>query len=112
MPAAVRAHVVDIRTDTPKNTDRFLVDTNAWYWLFYPRASQAPTAPHPYQLADYPGYIQQAVKAKSALHCCALTFAELAHNIEKAERDITRTKQEKLSEPRIFATTTQTSGAR
>jgi len=88
MPPAVRAQVVDIRTDIPKDTDRFLVDTNAWYWLFYPRASQAPTAPHPYQLADYPGYIQQAIKAESALHCCALNFAELAHNIEKAERDI------------------------
>jgi hypothetical protein len=36
MPLTVRAQVVDIRADTPKGSDRFLVDTNAWYWLFYP----------------------------------------------------------------------------
>ena len=87
MPLKVRAKVVDIRTDTPKNTDRFLVDTNAWYWLFYPRASQTSRAPQPYQLADYPSYLKKTINV-SILHCCAVSFAELAHNIEKAEREI------------------------
>ena len=88
MPLTVRAQVVDIRADTPKDSDRFLVDTNAWYWLFYPRASQTPSASQPQQLTDYPAYLKKAFQAKSALYCCALNFAELAHNIEKAEREI------------------------
>lgn len=88
MALTVRARIVDIRADTPKGTDVFLVDTNAWYWLFYSRASLAPDAPQAYQLADYPAFLKTAIGAQSALHCYGLTFAELAHNIEKAEREI------------------------
>lgn len=88
MPLAVRAKIVDIRADTPKDSDVFLVDTNAWYWLFYPRASQTPNGPQPYQLAAYPAFLKAAIRAHATLHCYGLTFAELAHNIEKAEREI------------------------
>ncbi|MCX7180313.1 MAG: hypothetical protein NTX56_16635 [Proteobacteria bacterium] len=88
MPLVVRAQIVDIRADTPKDSDVFLVDTNAWYWLFYSRASQAPNGPRAYQLADYPTFLKTAIGAGAALHCYGLTFAELAHNIEKAEREI------------------------
>jgi hypothetical protein len=88
MPLTVRAQIVDIRADTPNEADRFLVDTNAWYWLFYSRASQTPSAPSPQQLGHYPAYIRNAIQAKAALHCCALNYSELAHNIEKAEREI------------------------
>jgi hypothetical protein len=84
MPLVVRAQIVDIRADTPKDSDVFLVDTNAWYWLFYSRASVSRT---PAQ-ANYPSYLKAAIGAKSTLHCYGLTFAELAHNIEKAEREI------------------------
>jgi predicted nucleic acid-binding protein len=84
MPLVVRAQIVDIRADTPKDSDVFLVDTNAWYWLFYSRASVSLS---PAQ-ANYPGYLKAALSAKSMLHCYGLTFAELAHNIEKAEREI------------------------
>lgn len=84
MPLVVRAQIVDIRADTPKDSDVFLVDTNAWYWLFYSRASVSLS---PAQ-AHYPSYLKAAITAKSILHCYGLTFAELAHNIEKAEREI------------------------
>lgn len=92
MSLIVRAKIVDIRTDTPISTDRFLVDTNVWYWLFYPRASQALSTPRSYQLTDYPSYIEKAISNKSSLHCCALNFSELAHNIEKVEREIYENK--------------------
>lgn len=88
MPLVVRAQIVDIRADTPKDSDVFLVDTNAWYWLFYSRASQTPNGPQTYQLADYPAFLKAAIGAQATLHCYGLTFAELAHNIEKAEREI------------------------
>lgn len=88
MPLVIRASVVDIRRDSPRDADRFLVDTNAWYWLFYSRASLVPNAPQTYQLADYPAYLKMAIGVASVLYCSGLMFAELAHNIEKAEREI------------------------
>ncbi|MFM7426512.1 MAG: PIN domain-containing protein [Elainella sp.] len=81
----VRAEVIDISADSPKPTDRFLVDTNVWYWLTYPPASSSA---HPYQIKHYPKYIESAVVATSELYCSGLTFAELAHLIEKAEQAI------------------------
>lgn len=102
MPLAVRAQVVDIRADAPKDSDHFLVDTNAWYWLFYPRATQAPSAPLSYQLADYPAYLKKALGNGAALHCYALTFSELAHNIEKAEREIYQSQANKKILPKEF----------
>ncbi len=85
MALVVRAKVVDITSDAPKSTDVFLVDTNAWYWLFYAGASLLPEAPRPCQITNYPAYIKTAVASAAKLHCYALTFSELAHNVEKAE---------------------------
>ena len=79
----VAADVVDIRTDQPKAGDTFLVDTNVWFWMSYTKASPAP-----YQKASYPPYIKLAKQSGAVLHCCALALAELAHVIEKVEREI------------------------
>jgi hypothetical protein len=102
MPLVVRAQIVDIRADTPKDSDVFLVDTNAWYWLFYSRASQTPNGPQAYQLADYPAFLKAAIGAQATLHCYGLTFAELAHNIEKAEREIVEAQAGKDIKPKLF----------
>lgn len=99
MPLTVRAQVVDIRADTPKDSDRFLVDTNVWYWLYYPQASRTANS---YQVSNYPAYIKKAISAKSALNCCALNFAELAHNIEKAEREIYGASIGQQIKPKVF----------
>ena len=85
---AVRAEVIDIRTDNPQPTDAFLVDTNIWFWVTYTRASSAPTPPRSSQLASYPGYVGKCLAAKSRLYRCGLSLAELAHLIEKTEREI------------------------
>ena len=84
----IRADVVDIRQDVPKPDDVFLVDTNVWYWLTYTRASQAEQPPKNYQINDYPSYIGKAISAKIQLHRCGLSLAELAHLIERTEREI------------------------
>ncbi|TFI52780.1 hypothetical protein BLD44_018830 [Mastigocladus laminosus UU774] len=81
----VQAEVVDIRSDTPKNDDIFLVDTNAWYWYTYTNAS---ISSRPYQITEYPSYIAKAISANSLLLYCGLSLAELAHNIEQTERKI------------------------
>lgn len=85
MPLTVHAEVVDLRTDTVKATDVFLVDTNVWYWLTYPRASQMPKPPAYYQTRYYPNYLKNARKAHARLLYCGTVFSELAHRIESDE---------------------------
>jgi predicted nucleic acid-binding protein len=82
---AVKAEVVNIQFDTPQKNDIFLVDTNVWYWLTY---TQASISPPPYQINDYPAYLTKIISAQGLLLYCGLSLAELAHNIEKAEREI------------------------
>lgn len=55
----VRAAVVDIRQDTPKREDAFLVDTNVWYWLTYGACRQ------PYSLSKESGKRLSTVHQKS-----------------------------------------------
>lgn len=81
----VQAEVVDIRSDTPKKDDIFLVDTNVWYWYTYTNAS---ISSRPYQIREYPSYLAKAISANSLLLYCGLSFAELAHQIEKTQREI------------------------
>jgi len=84
----INADVIDIKRDTPKFDDTFLVDTNVWYWMTYTRASQAERPPVNYQINAYPTYISNVLAAKSRLYRCGLSMAELAHLIEKTEREI------------------------
>lgn len=81
-PKRILADVVDIRNDTPKSDDVFMVDTNVWYFTTYTKASQRSIK---YQVSDYPLYIQKAIDAKSVLYYSGLSLSELAHNIEEAE---------------------------
>ncbi|OGV96208.1 MAG: hypothetical protein A3I04_04605 [Nitrospinae bacterium RIFCSPLOWO2_02_FULL_39_110] len=84
----VRADVIDIRSDSPRQDDLFLVDTNVWYWTTYSRANQSDARPKTYQINNYPAYIAKAISSKSQLCRCGLSFAELAHLIEKTELEI------------------------
>ncbi|MFH1674377.1 MAG: PIN domain-containing protein [Pseudomonadota bacterium] len=80
----IKSEVIDITADTPTAEDVFLVDTNVWYWLTYPNA----TSFIPSQLSEYPGYLNKALGTKSRIHHSGLSLAELAHLIERTEREI------------------------
>ena len=84
----IAADVVDIRKDSPREQDIFLVDTHIWYWITYTRASLSNDKPMYYQTFEYPEYINKALDVNTKLYRCGLSFAELAHLIEKAEREI------------------------
>lgn len=84
----VKASVVDITRDTPQPEDRVWVDTNVLYWQTYSRASLRPKAPLGYQTRTYPSWLSRALRTGSTLHWLALSFAELAHQVETAEREI------------------------
>ncbi len=81
----VRADIIDIQNDTPQKSDIFLVDTNVWLWQTYRNASFTAK---PYQLKDYPYYLDSALEQGTTLSYSVLTLAELASVIERIERDI------------------------
>lgn len=85
MPAhyVVQAEVVDIRVDTPVQTDVLVVDTNVWFWVAYTKA-----APLPHQRATYPLYLKNSLTVQASILRFALAQAELFHLIEKTECDI------------------------
>ena len=80
--AIIQADIIDITTDTPRQSDIFFVDTNVWFWQTYTDA--AFTAKR-YQITDYPDYINKTRQNGATLTYSGLTLAELAHLIEKKE---------------------------
>ena len=83
--AIIQADIIDITTDTPRQSDIFFVDTNVWFWQTYTDA--AFTAKR-YQITDYPDYINKTRQNGATLTYSGLTLAELAHIIEKTEYKI------------------------
>jgi len=101
------ADVIDIRVDSPKPEDVFLVDSNVWYWMTYTRASLVMEPWTLSRVRDYPGFVNKAIATSAKLYRCALSFSELAHTIEKSEREIfektsgpIRTKEYRHNEPK------------
>lgn len=84
----VRAQVVDLRSDQPRASDRFYVDTNVWFWITYPNIHHAPNAPDQHRVASYSAYLQKALSGKAGLFWCGLSLSELAHQIERTEFEI------------------------
>jgi predicted nucleic acid-binding protein len=92
---SVQAAVIDLRTDRPRQSDLFLVDTNAWIWQTYPNVSAVPKQPAQVarvgqKISEYSSYIQAARNVGATLAYSGLILAELAHVIEKSEFEIYR----------------------
>lgn len=85
MSAPIRARIIDIRHDLPQAEDHLLLDTNVCLWLAWARSSEGHGAAKPYQLQQYPQYIQRALRAKTTLYHSAISYAEIAHHIERSE---------------------------
>jgi hypothetical protein len=86
--AIIQADIIDIKTDTPQQSDIFFVDTNVWFWQTY---TNAGFGAKPYQIrhySNYPKYLNQARLKGATLTYSGLTLAELAHIIEKTEYNI------------------------
>ena len=82
----IQANIIDLRTDTPKTSDIFLVDTNAWLWQTYPQASSSSNVAQ--KAREYSSYLLSALSHGATLTYSGLILAELAHVIEKTEREI------------------------
>jgi len=86
----VKATVVDLRLDTPKLSDRFYVDTNAWFWTAYSKLRLLPPSSDKKERPDYPAYLKKVLNMGGQLHWCGLSLSELAHLIEITEFEIYR----------------------
>lgn len=84
----VQATVVDIRSDTPRPTDAFLVDTSVWTWVAYLRATTGANPSSSSKANDYAPYVSKVLRARAKLYRCGLSLAELAHLVERTERSI------------------------
>lgn len=81
----IRARIVDIRHDAPRADDHLLLDTNVCLWLSWTRVSEGNGAAKPYQLQQYPRYVNLALENRSALYHSAISYAEISHHIERSE---------------------------
>jgi predicted nucleic acid-binding protein len=82
--------VYDIRSYEPRPEQSFLVDTNAWYWITYSRATLPFLLGRPTrrQHEQYLRFIKKALEAGCTIVRCDLTLSELAHRIEDIEKKI------------------------
>ncbi|MBF0553257.1 MAG: PIN domain-containing protein [Nitrospirae bacterium] len=91
----IHANIVDINADTPKLDDLFLVDTNVWFWMTYSKVTSNAPKQWPY----YPAYLNKALATGSSVRHVGLSLAELAHIIERTEREIyNKTHKKKYSD--------------
>ncbi len=84
----IAADIIDVRVDTPKPEDVFLVDSNVWYWMTYTKASLSNQPQTLRRVRDYSSFVNNAIAVSAKLYRCALSLSELAHTIEKSEREI------------------------
>jgi len=84
----IAADIIDVRVDTPKPEDVFLVDSNVWYWMTYTKASLSNQPQTLRRVRDYSSFVNNAIAVRAKLYRCALSLSELAHTIEKSEREI------------------------
>lgn len=84
----IAADIIDVRVDAPKPEDVFLVDSNVWYWMTYTKASLSNQRQTLRQVRDYSAFVNNAIAVSAKLYRCALSLSELAHTIEKSEREI------------------------
>lgn len=84
------AQILSIQTETPIKNERYLIDTNVWFWFTYVpnKIASIPDKPNQYQLEHYPKFIEEILKSNAQPCHSALSLTELANIIEKTEFDI------------------------
>lgn len=89
----IAADIVNICKDSPVSDEKFLVDTNVWLWMTYTNIEYGDRSSQYYQTHHYPDYLSKVLNNNALLHKCSLSFSELAHIIEKVEREIYQQSQ-------------------
>lgn len=84
----VRAQITDIQRHDPPGGEKYLVDTNVLYFIHYDRFANLDAlgeGPRPYQIQEYPRYLQRVLEKKSGVFVHRMGLMEFARTIEAAE---------------------------
>lgn len=87
----MQANIVDINDLDIKNidkTEKFALDTNILYWTHYSNASNPNLKVLPYQVTQYPNFIEELLENGNTLVTTVLNITELIHIVENSERKI------------------------
>lgn len=86
----VNAHVVDLRRHQPQPTLKYVLDTNVWLDLTYARHSLTSSERVRKRAEVHSEFVKAALDTKTQLLWSAISFAEMAHVIEKSEFEIAK----------------------
>lgn len=82
------ANIVDIRTVDIADIDTkevFAIDTNALVWTHYSKASNPSLNKHPYQVIEYPNFINKLLLNGNVMVTTVLNITELCGVVERNE---------------------------
>lgn len=82
---AIHANIIDITKDIPQKDDVFIIDTNAWIWATYTRATYSANR---YQTDYYPNYIDKIIECGAKIFRTSFVLIEISHVIETIECDL------------------------
>lgn len=83
--------VIDIRNINIKDIDSskvFAIDTNVLLWTHYSKASNPNLNRHPYQVIEYPNFVNKLLENGNKLITTTLNISELCVVVEKNEYQI------------------------
>ena len=108
---SIKADVIDIRSDTPRQDDIFLVDTNVWIWqTYFNPANTSSTTTN--KIQTYTPYLSKTRRNNATLVYTGLILSEMAHVIEKTEREIYNRNNGSSLKPKIYRHTIPTERAK
>ena len=79
----ITADIIDVRIDTPKQEDIFLVDSNVWYWMTYTKASLSNQPQTLRRVRDYSAFVNNAI----AVSMCSIFIGVGAYYRKIRARD-------------------------
>ncbi|MDQ0290315.1 PIN domain-containing protein [Oligosphaera ethanolica] len=84
----IQADVFDIGQASPRESDCFLVDSNVLLWMTYSKLRDVEDPKRVQIMNRYADFVNGTGTSNSKVCYCGLSLAELAHIIEKTEREI------------------------
>ena len=85
------ASVIDVRTDSPRKSDRFFVDTNVWRFFTYAKFTTGNIPDQQRKAQIYSSYVSKCLVAGAVLLWSPLSYSELSSVVERTELDIYNT---------------------
>ncbi|MBR1865553.1 MAG: hypothetical protein IJ801_03510 [Lachnospiraceae bacterium] len=85
------ANIIDIRSIDVADIDTnetFAIDTNALVWTHYSKASDSRLNKHPYQVVEYPNFINKLLQNGNMIVTTILNITELCGVVERNEYKI------------------------